>query len=299
MLTNTEKRSGTFKGDRRVTATQPVGKFGRGTLVAVAAAGLLAAAQAGAQARCPDARGVRAFHREERARWRRDDPARRDRAGDLGPQQRPLRGDEGQAAPPGYCFRRRPRRRPAPCMWRATRGGDELTVKLSRPRCNAARRTVGSSSDDWATAGPPKPRCPSGRSLAPVRPGVTRWSAPARAPSPFPSSKSPPRLHQHRPIQPDLLGHPLSFQQPGQRPPDCRCDLFRRVRAAIRLFGLCRGAGREHAEPPRIPPTPLHEPVQSRCHDHQRPGKRRRKRPARPLWRDLAPIWLRGRMTLG
>ena len=140
MLTDTEKRSGTFKGSGWRSRRR--GRWARaaGGLVAVAAAGLLAAAPAGAQTPPRDAVFVHSA-----------------KSGELGAGRLTLHGVSGRvtwahnSGRSGVMKVRRLHRMLFSAK-NATatgilhvaghRGGDELTFKLSRPRYNAARRAV-------------------------------------------------------------------------------------------------------------------------------------------------------------
>jgi hypothetical protein len=141
MLTDTEKRSGTFRGRGRRSRRRGWRAGAAAGLAAVAAAGLLAAAPAGAKAPPRDA--VVFVHSAK--------------SGELGGGRLTLHGVSGRvtwahnSGRSGVMTVRRLHRMlfsPKPTTATGTlhvaghHGGDELTFKLSRPRYNAARRTV-------------------------------------------------------------------------------------------------------------------------------------------------------------
>jgi hypothetical protein len=141
MLTDTEKRSGTLRGRGRRSRRRGRWAGASAGLVAVAAAGLLAAAPAGAQAPPRDA--VVFVHSAK--------------SGELGGGRLTLHGVSGRvtwahnSGRSGVMKVKRLHRMLFSAMTATAtgilhvaghRGGDELTFKLSRPRYNAARRTV-------------------------------------------------------------------------------------------------------------------------------------------------------------
>jgi hypothetical protein len=176
------------------------------------------------------------------------------------------------------------------------RGGDELTFKLSRPRYNAARRTVSYKIKRLGDG-----RLPSRAAQAA---GAARRFGPASL-SMVGAQQGSVTVQQNTygcantdPSNPTCWGvlYASGLQANG--------GLFVNVSFSdgstqqCDYSGFIDGSGNVQ-NPPRIPPTPVHERRRSRCHDHQRPGKGRRKRPVHLLGADLAPIWLRGRMTFG
>ena len=141
MLTDTERRSGTFKGSAWRSRRRGRWAGAAAGLAAVAAAGLLAAAPAGAQ---PVPRDAVVFVHSAKS-------------GELGGGRLTLHGVSGRVtwAHNSGRFGVMKVRRLHRMLFSAKnatatgtlhvaghRGGDELTVKLSRPRYNAARRTV-------------------------------------------------------------------------------------------------------------------------------------------------------------
>ena len=141
MLTDTEKRSGTFKGSGWRSRRRGRWAGAAAGLVAVAAAGLLAAAPAGAQ---PPPRDATVFVHSAKS-------------GELGGGRLTLHGVSGRvtwahnSGRSGVMKVKRLHRMLFSAKTATAtgtlhvaghRGGDELTFKLSRPRYNAARRTV-------------------------------------------------------------------------------------------------------------------------------------------------------------
>lgn len=230
MLTDTERRSGTFKGSGWRSRRRGRWAGAAAGLVAVAAAGLLAAVPAGAQAPPRDATVF--VHSAK--------------SGELGGGRLTLHGVSGRvtwahnSGRSGVMKVKRLHRMLFSAKTATAtgtlhvaghRGGDELTFKLSRPRYNAARRTVSYKIKRLGDGRLPSRGAQAAGVPAPVRPGVAVDDRRPAGLRDRPANHL--RLREYGPLQPDLLGRPLCVRHTGQRRAVCQCELFRRQHTAI------------------------------------------------------------------